>query len=161
MNKTEQEILDRTKERAGQTPFGYEIGVLVALLPYEKAESYFKDDIDVPQELWEEQTAEEKRFVNSGEIHGFIEEHMPLLVLQSKHSITDFLTTIDYYLAYMWLDGKEELADKVAVLFDPDRIIKQDTRDKICFLIAEGYMSDPGNLEKLVEEKKNELGITD
>jgi len=104
--RTQQQIVDRIKEVEKDDFFGFQSGDLIRFLDFEHAKEFLKDDVKSHQ--WKPQTDPIEH----------IKDYMPFA--WDKANGCRGLSagrSIEHMKAWLWLDGKEALADKLDSMY--------------------------------------------
>jgi hypothetical protein len=105
--RTQQEILDRIEKISKDDFFGFQTGDLINFLTFDNAKKWLKEGVTA--EEWEPYTDPVER----------IKDYMPFA--WDKANDCRGLSagrSIEHMKAWLWLDGKEELADKMESLYE-------------------------------------------
>ena len=105
--RTQEEILKRINEISKDDFFGFQTGDLIYFLSFDNAKKWLKKDVTA--EKWEQYTDPVER----------IKDYMPFAWDKANNCRgLSAGRSIEHMKAWLWLDGKNELADKMESLYE-------------------------------------------
>ena len=103
MNRTQQQIIDRIEARKANDFIGFEISDYIDFLDFEHVKPYLKENVTADQ--WKQE----------GDPKAAMIEYMPFAWEKANNCRgISACRSLSHYMAWLWLDGNEELANDIA-----------------------------------------------